>query len=327
MIVTCPQCESQFKLAPEALPTEGAKVRCSECGEVWHQEPDLDELIERVEKITDEVEEASQEQEESTEAQDAPAEEIPESVKPLEKRAELAEAQDVEDERRSYGRAVKSYAIAALVFFMVFGILLGMGQTVLSAWPASAAFYSHFGIEAAVPGEGLVFDQINVQAQNGVDGTETLNVSGSIINLTSAPKHVPNIHAVLRGSAEDVLAEWIIQPPQGSVEAEQTLVFNASYEGAQPGGETLFLKFTLTGQDHSAGEAAPKTVSEDADNTQSHAPDGPAHSNVPAEDAESHGHASAPPHPESEHGSPASSPPDPHIPHTAAPADHSASHH
>jgi predicted Zn finger-like uncharacterized protein len=37
MIVSCPACATKYRLKPESLGTEGRKVRCQKCGEVWLQ--------------------------------------------------------------------------------------------------------------------------------------------------------------------------------------------------------------------------------------------------------------------------------------------------
>ncbi len=36
MILVCPSCDSKFKVPDNAIPPEGRKVRCAQCGHVWH---------------------------------------------------------------------------------------------------------------------------------------------------------------------------------------------------------------------------------------------------------------------------------------------------
>lgn len=38
MILSCPECKTQFLLPSTAIPVEGRKVRCSNCQHIWHQE-------------------------------------------------------------------------------------------------------------------------------------------------------------------------------------------------------------------------------------------------------------------------------------------------
>lgn len=40
MIISCPSCETSFKVDAASLGPTGRRVRCSKCGHVWHAEPD-----------------------------------------------------------------------------------------------------------------------------------------------------------------------------------------------------------------------------------------------------------------------------------------------
>lgn len=38
MYLTCPACETQYKLSDRLIPAQGRKVRCTNCGHVWYEE-------------------------------------------------------------------------------------------------------------------------------------------------------------------------------------------------------------------------------------------------------------------------------------------------
>ena len=40
MILTCPNCATQYAVGDGAIPPQGRKVRCASCGESWFQEPE-----------------------------------------------------------------------------------------------------------------------------------------------------------------------------------------------------------------------------------------------------------------------------------------------
>ena len=42
MILTCPACSTRYTLDPQSLGPDGRKVRCTQCGHVWHQDPPAD---------------------------------------------------------------------------------------------------------------------------------------------------------------------------------------------------------------------------------------------------------------------------------------------
>ncbi|MFD0388840.1 MJ0042-type zinc finger domain-containing protein [Tistrella bauzanensis] len=39
MILTCPACSTRYTLDPQSLGPDGRKVRCTQCGHVWQQDP------------------------------------------------------------------------------------------------------------------------------------------------------------------------------------------------------------------------------------------------------------------------------------------------
>jgi predicted Zn finger-like uncharacterized protein len=41
MILTCPNCGTQYVVKDDAIPPEGRQVRCAACKHSWHQDPDL----------------------------------------------------------------------------------------------------------------------------------------------------------------------------------------------------------------------------------------------------------------------------------------------
>ena len=45
MILTCPNCGTQYVVKDGAIPPEGRQVRCAACKHSWHQDPDADPSI------------------------------------------------------------------------------------------------------------------------------------------------------------------------------------------------------------------------------------------------------------------------------------------
>jgi len=40
MILTCPNCGTQYVVKDGAIPPQGRQVRCANCKHSWHQDPD-----------------------------------------------------------------------------------------------------------------------------------------------------------------------------------------------------------------------------------------------------------------------------------------------
>ena len=280
MILTCPQCTTRYLLPATALAPDGHNVRCSNCAEVWYQEPDYDELAE-LQAGEDDAGEA-----------EAPVfDDIPEGVKP-DIELDLVDREDAQEEGEALPLKARliSYAAAAAVFFLILGALVMLKSPMVQAWPPSAGLYQMLGMEIAVPGEGLVFDHLKITANPSSDHGETISLSGRIVNLTAHAQVIPAVEASLRGSGGEIVETWYLAVPEKRIDAEGTLDFAQDYIAAQTGAHEVSLKFVLN------QDGAVKTASEDGDNTHAPASDDHAHPIGGAKDQESHAPASAPHH-------------------------------
>lgn len=268
MILTCPQCTTRYLLPAQSLAPDGRRVKCSNCAELWFQLPDPDELAEYAgEKIED----------------------IPEGVKPIPEGSALPALPDEEYQEYSYpSETTIGYMAAAGVFALTFAVLLALHQPVVTAWPASAAFYEVLGMKMPVAGEGLVFDNLTAKAALEETGEEKIILEGRIINLTKNTQKVPMIEASLRSPEGKILERWIIAPPQDSVKGEKSLSFSKAYN-SKGNAENINVRFIL--------DAAVKTDAAAADNIQARHPGDPAPPHGGATGEESPAPSSAHPDP------------------------------
>lgn len=291
MILTCPQCTMRYLLPATVLAPDGRNVKCSNCTEVWFEEPDYDELAEiEANKAADQAD-SEQDQDIAPEFDD-----IPEGVKPdieldfVDREEEQAKQVD-DEEGDSDALNLKPYigsAIAAsAVFFVILGGLITMKPTMVNAWPASAALYQMMGFEIAVPGEGLVFDRIKIESNGEIDGGEDFILSGQVINLTTHDQHLPMIEANLRDEKGDVVETWYVDMPEDIVPAESDLKFMQNYKASQSDTSELYLRFALK------KKKGVKTVSKGDDNNHAQSSGDHALPSDDAKDQESHAPASA----------------------------------
>ncbi len=298
MIVTCPNCNCQFKLDIALLGENGRDVRCSVCKETWYQELD-EELLKKFHE-----EQAVEEFESVIENVAADIDEKFEEIKErVEVEQELSVSKFVKD-----SRDVKlSYAIAACFFLCIFTYLLLNNQAIINNNPAMNGFYSLFGISVPVPGKGLIFDQIAAE-----DNGETLRVAGKITNLMSEPNNIPFLKATLTDHEDNPIKEWYVRPPKEYLEPEETAEFDFLYykedEEQALDNSNIHLRFALLSE-----IAAPRIGEEDGGSSQAHHQDDSNHPNAHEADEVSHPHASSQPHPElSRENHEDSRSPDPH---------------
>lgn len=283
MILTCPQCTTRYLLQANVLAPEGRNVKCSSCGEVWFQLPDPDELAELSGPAEDEAE-SSNDDESGSDFDD-----IPEGVKP-EIEVDLVDsgggrttaAEDEERERLPFKALAGGYAAAACVFFVILGGLIMAKGSMLSTWPASAALYQALGMSVALPGEGLVFDQLAAQSKQG-----QVTIEGQIINLTGHKQIIPAIEASLRTQDGVVLETWVLRGDGEEISANADIPLEETYQSGHKDAHEVFLRFVLN------ENAVSKTASADDGNSPVPHQDDHAHRNAHEESAKSPAPASS----------------------------------
>lgn len=224
MILTCPQCATRYLLPAHTLAPDGRRVKCSSCKEVWFQLPDSAEM-------------------ETAESGGSGYEEIPHGVRPLPDGANLPTLQEEEQLPPDPRARASGYAAAAAVFFAIFGGLLLLQGPIVKNWPFSKSFYGMMGYQFTVPGQGLSFDAVAVQAAPDSAGEKIL-ITGKILNPTANEETVPMIEAQMVSDKGKVLERWVIRPPAPTVMAQGDLSFSTDYLIATPGAaHTVNLQF------------------------------------------------------------------------------------
>ena len=280
MILTCPKCASRFNLPASTLAPEGRRVKCSNCGDMWFQLPDPDELLAEIESAAEDGH--------------VPIEDIPESVKPISEGSSVparAEKSDGKPKKERGPVTKQAIAVAAIVFLLLVTPLFIFKNSMIAAWPESLAFYSAIGMVDASQSSALVFDRLQADTQEG-----KIVITGQVINLTPNDKILPAIEVSVRDEDENTLIPWTVKPPQNLLKGEESLPFRAShaYEDMAQA-KDIRVRFVLRSQ-------APKTASTSADNTQSPHADDSSHPPADGGSPKSPAHDAAHPHQESQSG-------------------------
>lgn len=227
MRVTCPECESKFKVPDKALGPTGRKLRCSKCGHQWFQEPVADKPPAK-KRGTD----AKPKAKAKSKKKKPPPEPDPEpdfDAAPSDGEAvDDGEMRAVRDDAefepppldglsrfrgpRPPERAKRRLPIALLVLaaavVAIPAVLFAGREAFVDAWPASALLYDKVGLHVPVPGEGLVLQNVYVQRrQEGA--VPLLVVAGEIHNPGEQLRSLPALRGTVLNDRGDAVQSWL----------------------------------------------------------------------------------------------------------------------
>lgn len=209
MILTCEECHTRYLLPTHLLGLDGRRVKCTICGHEWFQIP----------------------QEESVGGQAAAH--VEDSVKdaaPLYQMPVLAEAspQEIKVAGR-FSATASSFMAAFFIGVLIFAGLLAGRMPVMAQWPDSVALYDALGLAGAVPGEGLVFENMSATTSFNAEGVEILRVNGEVMNIKPYTVTVPGLRFSLRTAAGTESESWAYDSPGADMQPMSTIPLTASY--------------------------------------------------------------------------------------------------
>jgi len=225
MILTCPNCNSQFKVSLEALGNKGRSVRCSACDEIWFEDSHLKELGENIvedNSTTFEVE--FDDLEEQAEEQVFEEIEIPDAIKPQSESYSVTNNHISGNESNVERKT--AYAISAVTFIIILIYLLFFSTSIMRSNPAMQAFYGLFGIGMEIPtSDKVTFANLQANEHEGV-----IKVSGDIINLTEDMQTLRMLEISLNEDSDEEKIRWFATPPKITLEGEESVKFYSEYK-------------------------------------------------------------------------------------------------
>lgn len=200
MILTCPNCETQYFADDSTIGESGRTVKCAACDHSWHVGPEGE--------VTGE-------------------------------RGPIAGAHEAyrEKVRARRSRAARSVAVMSwLIVGSLFGAAIAgsviFRDQVVQAWPQSASTFNAVGLE--VNRFGLEFE--TTQAERYFDGTTPiLEISGDVKNVTGKERAAPMVRVMLMDEGGDLLGESFapVTPsriPAGALGKFTTQIENPPFE-------------------------------------------------------------------------------------------------
>ena len=279
MRIICPQCNISYEVNDTLIPEEGRKLKCSNCGEVFHfdrsgisesvtltpentlEEKTGDTIVSTDnESQTDDTENLSPALIPQEEISLPPTPEDNISIKDIfERLNEQSEHLFQEEQKLSFK---KKFALELKTMlglnrkfnFKIIGIIAivlalltsySYRYEIVRSVPFTNIFYKMLGIKAQIPGEGLEFQNIN---WNYIDNNENriLEVKGFINNPTSHSIDIPTVHVELLDK-DTMLLQSINQKPNiKTLKPDERIAIGIVIKTPSPTAKYVFMTFIET---------------------------------------------------------------------------------
>lgn len=193
MILTCPECETQYFADDTTIGESGRTVKCATCGHSWFVGP-----------------EGAQPGQGTLGAHETYR------LKVRERRR-----------RKSRAAALSAWtATVAALLVVLTGLVLFRGE-VVKRWPEAASTYAAIGMP--VNRFGLEF--LDTEAERFFDGTTPiLEVRGAVQNTSGRTQNAPNVRVILLDDQGAQVAEAFAPVSPKSIPADATAIFSARIE-------------------------------------------------------------------------------------------------
>ena len=252
MLLTCPACDTQYKVDDGAVAPGGSRVRCFRCSYTWTAKPEKQEAAQAQTEAELTPRPAGCAQPEGAKPEGAkpegakpegappkePSAAKPETAsKPAAKPAESAAPGVSDDDLREKlrqgaeeeaERSLWPYYLLILVLSVTLAVVVWTNrETLATAHPIATKAFSLFGYDAVLVGEGLKLDSIrSVRRQTG-DQRE-LRVEGEVVNVSDQVRAVPALRIRLLDETGAELASWTEQLREESLQPEERALFSFS---------------------------------------------------------------------------------------------------
>ncbi|NQW09382.1 MAG: zinc-ribbon domain-containing protein [Alphaproteobacteria bacterium] len=260
MRVTCPNCESKFKVPDKALGATGRKLRCGSCEHQWFQKPRPAKAKKPAEETAPDDSELDSTEDTATDGSES--DDAREGGEPVDHDAGSDDMEpppigDISRFRGFASREEKKRPPIALVVLIVMtvaipSILFAARASLVEAWPASALLYDTLGLHVAVSGEGLVLRNVSVhRRQEG--SVEILVVEGHIRNPTDQLVSLPGLRGTVLDGASKPLQEWLFQAEALQLLPNESTTFASEFAGPAPGAAQVNVTFSAERPETSLG--------------------------------------------------------------------------
>lgn len=229
MILTCPDCATNYSTADEAIGPNGRTVRCSKCDATWFIEgepinvPDeiaLRDLEEAEDFAIGEEDLSSRVPQDYAPPKDASYSAEPGAHVLLRKRQE----REQRGRKLVWVRAI--WAAALLALLAAFGYGVTQRHNIVKKYPRTATIYKTLGLD--MTRSGFSFEDIKTR-NTLIDGQSVYVVNGTVRNLQNTASAVPLVEFSFLDVAGEPIATWLVDVEADTLDGGEAADFNANY--------------------------------------------------------------------------------------------------
>ena len=281
MILTCPNCGTQYVVKDGAVPPQGRQVRCASCKHSWHQDPEPVSALEMGPEM--QPAESAPEDESFAEATMIDPSTGPEAEERAYEEALIEESSDDEAASLPSADPVGDEALATQSpvtleapdpggrpyvdarpddefspfadrehvepsrrgpLFNILILLVIVAALAAAFWFfAPPEWKARLGLGGATSTKLELSNPPHIERIQLASGNELLTVAGRVINPTTETHPVPPIYAQIRNHAGKVIYSWTIAPPAPALAPGASASFNSAEVNVPAGGEDLTISF------------------------------------------------------------------------------------
>lgn len=282
VIITCPNCQTRYKVASDALSAAGRQVQCAACTQLWYATPSFPAPQTPQRTLTPSVDEINFESDDDTlfgetdeHLLDAAFLDASPPFIPLEPNLvspdAVAEAQPKPDAqartealaKRRKGMLAelplarfRRFSRIAIALFLIVALAaaIGLRTEIVRLVPALDGLYRFVGLGTNIV--GLDFTDVKT-LRTTREGNSVLVVTAKISNTTNHVSFVPSVLVSLLDGGGEVVYEWTVTPSVRNLLPGDMLDIDARLTAPPDGVETVRLSF-VAGQ---TSQSAPGTAS------------------------------------------------------------------
>lgn len=200
MNLTCPECQSQFRVPSDKIGETGRKVRCGQCQHIWHvNPPKFSDVLEDTD-IDARLDSFKEQEKESERAMAVAA---AAKYKQADGKSQKIKKDETEKKRAPF---IMSFLIGIIVAMVLLLATLPIRGKVVGLVPSMAHFYALTGFEMPVAGESLVLERIKFENSQPAK----LKISGALINLSDKVDRIPSLVISFYDAEETVISSQVI---------------------------------------------------------------------------------------------------------------------